>query len=662
MKISVFFFAIMIYLSLSMLLFVGCVPQSLDSGNCHFRTTETKSIIEFTEENAQTVRFSPFEKNKVIVEFQNSEYPTLEFDLITKDTQVLEHKHWKKIYSSSGPVYYDKKNAVVWIGGPDRNLLRYDQKIKEAKFLPIKYVTRIVPCRSKIYFVASHGLYIKGTASEEIRKVNDLPLEGIKRSQLLDEKTLILDSKITYDLESKTWRNGIQLYKREHTYEGYPFKAKSGIGIFQEKDNLFYSTSSDVKELKISNRLSNVKIDYPYIYGRRKNKIDRLNTETEGLTTFEYRLPKVNGHSPNFSYDDNIIWIHRPGQLYFINTISGQSHNFSIQENEHFKSMIYDDCHIYLLYAKKIEIWEKTAFIQNCPIFNIADYLAEFQDFKNFVDSTKISEERNASNVVFKLKSIEERYANSTHPEILAKVKHLGMNAFNNIEYETDADFQRCYKNEILPKEQRIKCFQTLIDSNVSDLNFTQVLKYDDDFKSLFEADELERISYFCSSIDSIRSYVAYRDSISEIEMSADSIEYFKAIALNRICNTIFFCHGGCGGCNYSLVVNALKKFNSKYPTSLLIDNSEFAILDYQYMYEDSASPRLVADFERFKVRHPDSDILNEVDFGMLMQLMHSDNKKNEVELIEKLENFKKSYPEDTRIKDIDQWIRELRK
>ncbi|MFT4666044.1 MAG: hypothetical protein ACI8YQ_003070 [Polaribacter sp.] len=643
---------------------IGCNQQS-NKENCHLKATENKLRIEFNNGDARNIMFSPFEKDKVFIGLRNSKNSMIEFDLTTKDTQELKHSDWKKIYSNKTPIYQDNRDSTVWVGGPNRKLLKYNQKLEKAEYLRVKYVTRIVPYESKIYFVAFRGLYVKGRDSDELQKVNGIPLEVIQSSLLLDEKTLILDSKITYDLKTDTWKEGIHLYNKKHKGEFYSIKAKNGTGIYQESGKLFYSTASDVKELKINNRLGTgtIEIDYPYIYGKGKKYIDRYNIQTEDLVSFEYRLPKVNNYRPNFRYDDDIIWIFRPGQLYFINTITKESYNFPVHESEQFKSMIYDDCHIYLLYEKRLEVMRKTEFVENCPTFNIVNYLNEFREYKNFIDSIEIRKEENENNVLQKLKSIKERYVDSTHPEILKQIESLNSTAFQRVKYETITDFEKCYKNERLPKEQRIRCFQTVIRKEVLQSNYVKVLKHEEDFKSLFEINELESMSYFQSNIDSIRNYLSYHDSIGIANVSADSLDYYMAKALKKICNTSFFCHEGCGGCDYSLVINSLRKFNVEYPNSLLIDNSELALIEYKYMYEEDSEPQeLIKDFELFKNKFPGSDVLKEADFRILSQLFYSYNEKTKIGLIGKLDFYINSYPNDIRIEQINQWINELKR
>lgn len=647
--------------------FISCA-QTPNEKNCHLNVIEDNITIPFAEGEARHFMLSPFEKNKIFIEFKNSSNPVIELDLATKDTQSLKRSDWKKIYSSKTSIYHDKKDSLVWVGEQNRDLLRYDQKTKKEEYLPIKYVKRIVPYKSKTYFVANSGLYVKDKSTVEIRKITDLPIKTIQRSQLLDEKTLILYPNITYSFETDTWKEGIQLYQYTHEGKFYSFRAKDGIGLFEKDQNLFYSIDKVVNELNLNYNYQlgyGVEIRYPYIYGRRENIIDRYNVQKKVSTSFKYRLPRVNDNSPKFRYDGDIIWIHRAGQLYFINTVTNTHHNFPIKSNENFISMSIDDCHIYLLYEKRIEVRPKKEFIDQCLIFNLPDYLAEFQEFENFVDSIKIKKEQRESFVVQKLALIKERYKNVTHPDILKQIERLNTTSFQYVDYKTVPDFQNCYKNEKLPKKHRMRCFQRLIDKEVRDLNFSQIVKHKIDFISLFELNEIKYLSYILAEIDSIENYLTYNDSIGQVNMSKDSLHYYKAMSLNRIVELSFFCHQGCGGCDYYLHTKALQEFIAAYPNSHLVDNSELVLLDIKYSYDDGDpdyARERIKDLQSFKNKFPKSDLIVEADFKILQQLFYSEDKKHKIGLIEKFDNFIKSYPNDNRINEINKWRNTLKK
>lgn len=681
MKISVPTFVLCIVFFFS--LFIGCTSVQIEDDciveseedkltedevkkDCQFEATVKSLIIEFTDSTARNLKFSSFDKNKVFVSFKNSPKQLIEFDLITCDTQIINENHWKKRHLRKSQYYSDKKNSLVWAGGAGKRLLKYDEISQESKYYPIESVWRIIPYKEKIYFVNSEGLYVKEKLSEDVIRIDSIPLEKIKSAPLVGKATLILNSKIVYDFETNTWKEEmfpIRKRPKRNNRRIRSLRTQDGIRVFREGEAYCYSTATDLQELMIDKRIVNPKfeIDYPYIYAignghfRNGSFINRYNIETEESIVVKYQTPNIPQYGSMFQYEGDIVWIYRPGQLYFINFVTGEKYNLPIQKGERFWTINFDDCHLYLLYKNKLEIIERAEFIKNCPIFNISDYLAELEEYASFVDSLCITKESSEKYALQKLNLIKEKYTNSIHPEIVVKIKRLNIEAFRSVEYKTIADLQACYRNENLPKEKRVSCFNGVIYRDVEKSKFTRVLKHEAEFDKLVKT----KNTHFQSGIDSIRSYVAQDNRIRKSNMSEDSIAFYRAMALDKVCSTTFFCHEGCGGCDYSLAVNTLKKFNKKYPNSLLRDNSEFALVEYSYKNEIGAE-EMTDGFKEFKRRYPNSDKMTDTDFKILIGFCHSIEKKDKIGLIEKLESFKRIHSKYEKISQIDWWIREL--
>jgi len=618
---------------------------------CHLQTTENEISIEFPDGKAQKMILSPFEKNKVLIKFEDADTPLIEYDLISKDTQILKDILGERLFSQNSALYQNKKDSIVWIGSLNKELLSYDPKTKKTKAFGIRDVTRIVPYKTKIYFVAYRGLYIKDRAADKIEKVNNLPLRRIQNSYLLDDQTLIIDAKITYDLSTNTWKKGAQLYKENIAVLSYSLMAKDGIAVFEKNKELYYATLKGRNNIRIGDRygINMTAIDKPYVYKMEQNIIDRYNVETDELVSFDYPFPKVHHYRPTFRYDGDIIWICLRGQIYFIDTVTKESHHFPIPRREHFKSMIYDDCNIYLLYEKRLEVKNKSEFIANCPKFSKTEYVAELKGFKNFVDSTKVKIESNEKIALQKLNLIKEKYVNTTHPEILTQLDYLNSSAFYSVKYETSIDLQKCYQNEGIPKVHRIICFQSLLNKEVLQSNFRQVLEYEKDIKNSFGVNtwqNMNGIYYMQSDIDSISAYVTRTDSINKLNTTRDTIDYYKAMALNTVCRTSFYCGEGCGGCDHSLVINALNNFIDKFPYSDLVDNATCELIEYKYMYDTYDNPtEITKDFEMFVSKFPNSDLLAEVEYRILLHYYYSLDAKDKIGLIENFENYINKYP-----------------
>lgn len=249
----------------SSLLFVGCTPVSVEEdcqdepredtavvnlieeeikNNCHYEGTGKTTIIEFADSTARSLSFSPFDKHKVFIHFQKE---LVEFDLSTCNFQILNDSHWKRGRFRNRRIYQDDKNSSVWISGyQEKELIRYDKKSNEVRYYPLEYVSKIIPYKEKIYFASSKGLYIKDSISEEVIKIESIPLEKINTSYLTDRRTLILNSKIIYDFETDNWKEEMLPINKNTDNQVSYLKWTEKVRIYKEENGYCYSTDTDV--------------------------------------------------------------------------------------------------------------------------------------------------------------------------------------------------------------------------------------------------------------------------------------------------------------------------------------------------------------------------------------------------------------------------------
>jgi outer membrane protein assembly factor BamD (BamD/ComL family) len=162
--------------------------------------------------------------------------------------------------------------------------------------------------------------------------------------------------------------------------------------------------------------------------------------------------------------------------------------------------------------------------------------------------------------------------------------------------------------------------------------------------------------------VDSVEVYLAEIDSLTKSNLTEDSLYYFKSLALETICKTLWYCHEGCGGCDFSLVTNKIKSFQSKYPTSNLSDNSMLYLIEMDYLYNDREDKSLIAkimDYENFLKKYPDSDLKPDVQFSIFMTWASMQNRKKE-KIKATAKRFISESGTDKRIKDVKQRLKEL--
>lgn len=631
---------------------IGC-SKSNKSSNCNIDCNEPNYSIYFNEGEAQNLTFSPIEKNKILVDFFNSSSRKIEFDLCSNHKEKIQPTHWKNSYSNKIPTYIDSIDSLVWIGGANRNLICYDQKLKKTRVLPIKYVNQIIPFESKLFFVSFHGLYVKTSTTSDIIKLKNIPIELIQRSSQLNRNTLLLDSKITFDLKTNTWKEGIHLFDTQLNGKFYTISKNKENLLFQENGKLYSTLNNSIHEINVTNEFSRGIIynDANYVYSKRKGYIDRYEINTGKLDSFKFRLPKSR-FAPNFKFDNDIIWIFRPGQLSFINTSTKSQHLLPLGESTEFKSFEFDNCHVFLLYAKELNAIHKNDFIQNTPTFDIDAYENEIIECKTFIDSTKIQYETDEYVAIQKLKEIQNKYSNSENPEIIELISYLNIGAFQNVNYNSTIKKEACYKNENLPFEQRIYCFNNLITEKARNSEFQEAIKQEKILLELFNSEKLQSTYYHKTGLDSIKSYLSKINSLSKSKLSQDTLSFYKAMALNTVCETMFFCHEGCGGCDYSLVTNELEKFKTEFPSSRLLDNAEFKLIGYEFMYDENMySSQKIRRYENFKNNYPNSDLHADADYIMIQHILYSENTSAKNTLNNRIKSFIHNYDGDERIK-----------
>jgi hypothetical protein len=154
-------------------------------------------------------------------------------------------------------------------------------------------------------------------------------------------------------------------------------------------------------------------------------------------------------------------------------------------------------------------------------------------------------------------------------------------------------------------------------------------------------------------------------DTLARSGLSGDSLYYFQALALEPICWTPWYCHQGCGGCNYKLVTDKLKLLRIKYPNSMLIDDATVRILEYKYMMNYGDDETLLAmnrDYETFLSQYSESNLRANIQFKIFenWNYMFVNNPKNEY--LKKVrstgQRFIREFSSDKRVKEVEERLK----
>ncbi len=162
----------LVFLTLTSLL---CCTRS--EKNCHL-TFSSQSPLEMRLDDTTAGDFmlSPLEANKIWVISGVRQPRYQEIDPGTLSQAPLPAQ-FQTIFSAprSYAICQDNVDSLVWIGGNNCNLLKYDKREKTLTEIPVFYVTRIIPRLDRTYFVSFEGLYYWDRASRKIEKAGVIP-------------------------------------------------------------------------------------------------------------------------------------------------------------------------------------------------------------------------------------------------------------------------------------------------------------------------------------------------------------------------------------------------------------------------------------------------------------------------------------------------------
>ncbi len=625
--------------------------------------------IKFEDTTLQSICFSPFEEGKVWIRIGNKKNnDVVEVDAFSGQKTILDEKYSRFFYSENdnGYIRYchkDQFDSLVWIGGPNKNVVYYDQRTKLIQELPVRYVTRIISKPNEVFFVSVQGFCYWDRKAKTIAQVPGIPSEFIQTSELINDSVIVLDGKYTYWFNSKQVKKGIYINKYEHKGEWYSYKANDGLGLFYANDSLWYSYNGTVDILPLPFRLK----DYTKISGQKYWQSDNdfyysFDPKSKTINKYEYNLPPVNNYAIEYQVDSRDIWITRPGQVMLVDLVTKQQLDYPIRLEEGHVRTIIDKCNTYTLYKNKIILASKNDFKKKCQPFDFKQYELDLKKFNYNVDSIGILKDTQPAVALSKLIYLKNIYSGIDHIEIKQRLQDLNVLAFQSITWEFPNGYIACYKNKDLPIDQRKSCFISLVDLYGRLSDFKKVLQLEHEFENSFGNPISEGGYYFASVMDSTRRYVFKIDSLKNIGLSDDSLYYYNALALETICRTHWYCSEGCAGCDFSLVLDKLKGFLQKFPESSLCDNAELYLLNANYMYDYDEDESLMAqnkEYEQFLKKYPDSDLNANVQFQIFLNwaLMQTLNRG---EINSAAQRFFREFPSDKRTAEVKQRLNNL--
>ncbi|MBL7783762.1 MAG: hypothetical protein JNM22_21175, partial [Saprospiraceae bacterium] len=369
--------------------------------------------------------------------------------------------------------------------------------------------------------------------------------------------------------------------------------------------------------------------------------------------TIPYRLTPINNYSPAQMFDARHIWVQRPDQLLLIDLASHQQLNYLVLPEEKYLHTVLSNCNVYAVFQNQIRISSKDDFVAGCKPFDVKMYDAQLEQLNHTADSIGLGKDTTIEVALQKLNTIKARFGGLDHVEVQQKLTLMDWLAFQYVNLPFPDGYVRCYQDDALPVAYRKICLGRLVDEYGRMSKFKKVMELEQAYHKYFGKPDQVTDYYFLRHVESVRAYLTQVDSLEKSALAADSLYYFKALALEIICRN-WYCSEGCGGCDFSLVTNALNPFAQKFPESDLVDNAEFYLFPFNYMYdeEEETIKEINRNYRAFIRKYPESDLLADAWYYIFQncQILSTPDEKGMKEAGKK---FLQDYGDDQRAAEI---------
>lgn len=599
LQISIFFL---------LLAFISCKKNTEES--CH--TEVFKSIYHFPEDNALSVEFSPIHPNHLLISMDDTS--KVEIDIYTGKQKIITGNNYNILNYEKNIYHQDEFDSFVYIAGP-REAFRFDQRKDIYSELPIKYVCKIVSRQDGVYFVERNGLFRLDRKSGSITNCFSKPDLGITMAQLPTDSTIILGDKFTYNFNSKQVKEGVWFGNYRHTGDFLTYESGDYGTLFRKRDSLFLYKNGEINYLLIPYPdIQNTIVIEDQAWQENNKVVLQYDISLKKWWDYNITLPEVNNESVNYSFSGAYIWAFRADQLMLIDTSRGRHLQYPVKGGEGFRKIIYNKCNVFLLYNNRLEIVPMSQFIKRCQPFDFIKYKKDFEDYQRMVYQTCSKSDTSVAQVKSKLKAIELKFGMLDNVDIQNDFDYLKVRLISSMKLSALSDFHDCINDPELSQEQQAKCLEQLLNKYVLEGKYKEGAELEAIFKSKIELNGHLKEG-LKTKFDSLNRYLMVNNELSGSKMAPDSLMYQKAMSLQIISRTLWYCSEGCAGCDMHLVTDKLTSFLKNYPKSKLCDD---AMMYIEMDGFDNMDEELSIFIDESKIiksvfkKYPDSNIAKE--------------------------------------------------
>ena len=620
MRNGIFYFTTLILIS-----FLSCKEPEVKSCN-HILSPLSFSLEDTTIQNFM---ISNIDNNKIWI-FENKTKNVLELNINTKQQKYLDfglipHNSTVRISQS----YFDHVDSILWIGGQPQQLVSIDLRSNKKQEFPLKNVVRIIDRTDATYFVSYHGFYSFDKVSKDFGKVPNIPdTLFIQSSFIIDSNSISLNTDYSYNFTTKEVKKGVVIQNKNYNLVWTQIRETCGKLIWKIDNDVrsIHNQKVFIFPYNFDNFSDLMFFNGEYWY-QDQTHFHSFNPETKVIKNFRYKIPRLTHYQTNYYVDEEFIWVSSYGDVMLI----------SLKDNKHFilpkdkavshlKTLV-DDCNVLSLYKGKFTVLSKNDFVQQCIPFDYVNYENWLKYFDFVLDSLALLQDSDELSSLNKLNFLKGRFGSFNHVELRQKLAQMDYSAFQNVEYDFPKGLETCYKNTSLPIKHRKSCITKLIEQYGFNSNFTSIINLDNNFIELFGPPNPEVDYYYLAKVNAVKNYYRQIDSLNKVKLPIDSLSYFKIMAFESNIIGPWYCHQGCGGCDYTIIYDKLIKFQREFQESELNDDAALYMIDhdhlYDYQFEEESNDLLrkyIDEYELFLIEFPDSGFRSNIQYEIFMK------------------------------------------
>ena len=619
-------------------------------------------VIHFDNPNAERIKISHFDPDKVWILFGGKTKSGLEVDLTSRETNEL-NPDFHKYISEHSKAYLDPVDSIIWVSSPYHKSAYYNIRLKRLKEFHKGPNGVVVPRDDAVYFINNkEGLCYWNRRNGTFRRVEDVPKERFKNAYLVGDDYLILGNKYTYDFGTSRCILGASWPDYKSFLQAPDYITTNDVAVFNNHDSLTVKKVGlpSMNIPKHARQMNRVRIYNDHVWQRVKGTLYSYSLEELTQKKFEFVIPEVYQES-YFEVDESLVWLSSDHSR-ALDLESGVQYQAKGLKEGTFVKSIHRGCSIYLLYNDSLIVAPRHMALEYYDEFDANEFVEKKSKFNSIVDSLGIGRDSIKEVALRKYLFLDSLYSENENLDIDKNLNAIKTQAFKSVRFNPIEEMIEVCRDSLYPFGYRVQCYFQLFDHYGQNQKYEKASALNAQFRNWFGIENREGYFEHFALADSVNRYLYVIDSLDKSSLPNDSLFYFKARAIQIVNHTPWYCSGGCGGCNYTISRIELEKFVEKFPESELISDALYYILNITDASPMDWNPVYYEKLKKLIEKYPNSGLRKEMLFSQFLALAdHMEYDETGMmeyyheEYLELGEYLIKSYPEDLK----SEWVKE---